>query len=500
MKQLLRIHPSDNVAVVLSDTAAGTDLGNGLTALEDLPQAHKVALTDLAEGAPVIRYGAVIGFARTTIPCGARVHEDKISAAEQPDLDDLLAVQQTAPPVLPVPATQTFSGFCNETGYAGTRNLLGIIPTVQCVAGVLDKAVDAIRKKLLPRYPHVDDVVVINHEYGCGVAIEAPEAVIPTRSLQNLLKHPNFGGEPLIVGLGCEKLTPLLLAGPDRVHEAVILQEQAGYQAMIEAILTQADSRLARLDRRRREELPLSQLLIGLQCGGSDSFSGMTANPAAGYASDLLVASGATVLFSEVTEVRDAVPQLAKRAADRAVLEKLIAEMRWFDRYLAAGGVDRSANPAPGNKLGGLSNIIEKAMGSVAKSGHAPIVEVLSPGERPNRKGLIFAATPASDMVCGSEQLSAGITLQVFTTGRGTPYGLAAAPVLKVSSRSELKQRWLDLIDFDAGIIATGKQTIAEAGQVLFDDILAVASGRKTWSEKWGIANDFCIFNPAPIT
>jgi galactarate dehydratase len=412
----------------------------------------------------------------------------------------LLATKPTVPAVLPVPATVTFHGYRNEGGYAGTRNLLGIIPTVQCVAGVLNKAVEQIRQELLPRFPNVSDVAVINHAYGCGVAIDAPEAVIPIRSLQNLLEHPNFGGEPLIVGLGCEKLTPLMLAGPDRLKEAVILQEHDGYQAMITAILGQAEVKLRRLDRRRREKLPLSDLLIGMQCGGSDAFSGMTANPAAGYAADLLVAAGATVLFSEVTEVRDAVHFLAERAADRTVLEKLIAEMDWYDRYLAAGGVDRSANTSPGNKQGGLSNIIEKAMGSVAKSGRAPIVEVLSPGERPGKKGLIFAATPASDLVCGSEQLSSGITLQVFMTGRGTPYGLPAAPVIKVSSRTDLQNKWPDLIDFDAGAIATGGQTISEAGQQLYDTILAVASGRKTWSETWGIANDFCIFNPAPIT
>lgn len=502
MKQkIIRIHPLDNVAVVLEDIVAGTELDQDLIALTDIPEAHKVALRDLQVGAPVVRYGVKLGQAAEEIKRGEWVHEKRIIAARPPELEQLRAIKPSMPAKLPMPEQMTFSGFRNGDGYAGTRNLLGIIPTVQCVAGVLNRAVELIRRDLLPRYPHVDDVVVINHAYGCGVAIDAPDAAIPIRTIRNLLSHPNFGGEPLVVGLGCEKLTPHMLLGPDRASEAVVLQDYAGFQASLNAIIDSAAVRLAKLERRKRETLPLKHLLIGLQCGGSDSFSGMTANPAAGYAADLLVAAGATVLFSEVTEVRDAVHLLAARAADEQVRDRLIEEMAWYDRYLMAGGVDRGANPSPGNKQGGLSNIIEKAMGSVAKSGHAPIAAVIGPGERPEVSGLVFSATPASDLVCGSEQLASGITLQVFLTGRGTPYGLAAAPVLKVSSRTKLREHWPDLIDYDAGVIATGQKTIAQAGTALFHTILAVAEGRQlTCSEKLRVYNDFCIFNPAPIT
>ena len=238
-----------------------------------------------------------------------------------------------------------------------------------------------------------------------------------------------------------------------------------------------------------------------MQCGGSDAFSGITANPAAGYAADMLVKAGATVLFSEVTEVRDGIEFLAHRAVNDQVGCALAREMRWYDNYLESGGADRSANPTPGNKKGGLSNIVEKAMGSIAKSGTSPIVEVLSPGERPTRHGLIYAATPASDIVCGPMQLASGITLQVFMTGRGTPYGLAAAPVVKVSSSTNLKEMWPDLIDINAGTIATGDATIEEVGTELYKFILDVASGRKqSFAEKWKLYNDLCIFNPAPIT
>jgi len=240
---------------------------------------------------------------------------------------------------------------------------------------------------------------------------------------------------------------------------------------------------------------------VGVQCGGSDALSGVTANPAVGVASDLLVRAGATVMFSEVTEVRDAVHLLTPRAVNEDVGRALIREMAWYDQYLAAGGADRSANPTPGNKAGGLVNVVEKALGSAVKSGTSPISQVLAPGERATAKGLIFAATPASDFICGTLQLASGMTLQVFTTGRGTPYGLAAAPVIKVATRSDLAARWHDLIDLDAGRIATGEATVEEVGWELFRMILEVASGtRKPWSDQWGLHNALALFNPAPVT
>ncbi len=270
---------------------------------------------------------------------------------------------------------------------------------------------------------------------------------------------------------------------------------------MVNAIMEMADKKLAILNQRRRETLPLSDLCIGMQCGGSDAFSGVSANPSAGYAADMLVNAGATVMFSEVTEVRDGVHYIAERCVSKEVCDKLAAEMKWYDHYLEEGNVDRSANPTPGNKKGGLCNIVEKAMGSIAKSGSSPIVEVLSPAERPSKKGLIYAATPASDIVCGPCQLASGITLQVFMTGRGTPYGLAAAPVIKVCSRNEMKEMWQDLIDINAGPVATGEAQISDIGTELFNKIIAVASGKdQSFAEKYKLHNDLCIFNPAPIT
>ncbi len=387
--------------------------------------------------------------------------------------------------------------------------MLGISTTVQCVAATVDFAVKRIKAELLPRYPNVDDVLALNHTYGCGVAINAPGSEIPIRTLRNLSLHPNLGGAPMVVSLGCEKLQPAQMlpvsALPILSSMPYVVrmqdEEHHGFGETVAAIMEMAERRLEELDRRRRTTRPASDLVVGLQCGGSDAFSGVTANPAVGYASDLLIRAGATVMFSEVTEVRDAIHLLTARAQTVDVARALVREMAWYDEYLGRGGADRSANPSPGNKRGGLTNIVEKALGSVAKAGRSAISGVSGPGERVRGPGLIFAATPASDFVCGTLQLAAGMNMHVFTTGRGTPYGLSMAPVIKVSSRSPLAGRWHDLIDIDAGTIATGEATIESVGTEIFRYILDVASGRKqTWADHWKLNNDISLFNPAPIT
>jgi len=403
----------------------------------------------------------------------------------------------------------------------GTRNILAITTTVQCVAGVVDFAVRRIKDELLPRFPNVDDVVGLEHGYGCGVAIDAPGAEIPIRTLRNISLNPNFGGEVMVVSLGCEKLQPERLLPPGTIAlvdernvadigvtaeaglDVVCLQAEhhVGFMSMIESIMDAALLHLERLDSRRRETVPASELVVGVQCGGSDAFSGVTANPAVGFCSDLLVRAGATVMFSEVTEVRDGIDQLTARATTPEVAQAMIREMAWYDAYLDKGKVDRSANTTPGNKKGGLSNIVEKAMGSIVKSGSAPISGVVSPGEKARQKGLLYAATPASDFICGTLQLAAGMNLHVFTTGRGTPYGLAQVPVIKVATRSDLARRWHDLMDVDAGRIAAGTATIEDVGWELFRLMLDVASGRKkTWAEHWKLHNALVLFNPAPVT
>lgn len=503
MRTYIQITERDNVAIAVQEVKQGTEIMPGIITLSDIPQGHKIALTDIPKDGAIIRYGVELGYALDPIAKGQWINEHMLRLPTPPGLDDM-PYGVNIRTDLPEPPVKTWLGYRNpEGGYAGTRNILGIQTTVQCVQGVLDVAVDRIRKEILPKYPNVDDVVAVNHAYGCGVAINAPEAKVPIRALRNLCHHPNFGGQLMVVALGCEKLTVDMLVDPENntPENVIVLQDNKGFEANINAIMAMAEKKMAVLNERRREELPLSDLLVGLQCGGSDAFSGVTANPSAGYAADMLVKGGATVLFSEVTEVRDGVHLIAERCVSEEVRNKLAAEMRWYDNYLLEGKVDRSANPTPGNKKGGLSNIVEKAMGSIAKSGTSPIVDVLSPAERPTKPGMIFAATPASDIVCGPCQLASGIGLQVFMTGRGTPYGLAAAPVIKVCSRNEAKEMWPDLIDVCAGPIATGEKDISDVGTELFNLIIDVASGKaQPWAEKYRLHNYLCIFNPAPIT
>jgi galactarate dehydratase len=505
------------VAIVANEDGlpAGTRLpdglpGAGLELTEKVPQGHKLALVDIAAGEPVRRYNVAIGYALRDIAAGSWVHERLLQLPSARALEGLPMATVPAADLSPLQGC-TFDGFVNADGSVGTRNLLAITTTVQCVAGVVDHAVRRIREQLLPLYPHVDDVVGLEHSYGCGVAIDAPDAVIPIRTLRNISLNPNFGGEVMVVSLGCEKLQPQRLLPPGSIAiqdgrspqdgpHTVCLQDahHVGFMSMIDDIVASARPHLERLNARRRQKVPASALVVGVQCGGSDALSGVTANPAVGALADLLVRAGATVMFSENTEVRDAVDQLTARAATPAVAQAIVRELAWYDQYLERGRVDRSANTTPGNKAGGLSNIVEKAMGSIVKSGSAAIAHVLPPGEklRGDQKGLVFAATPAS----GTLQLAAGMNLHVFTTGRGTPYGLQACPVVKVATRSELARRWHDLMDVDAGRIAQGQQSIEQAGQELFELLLDVASGRRTWAEHWKLHNALVLFNPAPVT
>ena len=498
----VRVNPLDNVGIVVNagGVSAGAEFPGGIVLREPIPQAHKLALRPIAQGEAVLRYGQPIGVALRSFDTGDYVRE--IGPLEAPALDSL-SIATAVPPSLPPLEGFTFAGFRNPDGSVGTRNILGITTTVQCVAPTVDFAVRRIRQEILPQFPNVDDVCSITHTYGCGVAIDAPDAAIPIRTLQHISEHANIGGSPLVISLGCEKLQPArLFAGSEFpvLDNVIRMQDEPGFAAMVAAIMRAAEKRLEILNKRQRVSCPASELIVGLQCGGSDAFSGVTCNPAVGFLADLLVRAGATVMFSEVSEVRDAVHLLTPRAMNHEVGIALIREMRWYDEYLARGHADRSANTTPGNKRGGLSNIIEKSLGSIAKAGSTALQAVASHGEKVGRgKGLVFAATPASDFICGTQQL-ASMNMHVFTTGEGSPYGLSLVPVIKVSSRTALAEKWPDLIDFDAGGIAAGVFTIEQAGWKLFEQMLTVASGKKTWSEQWGLGNALAPFNPGPVT
>lgn len=534
---VIKTNPIDNVAIVANQTGLkrGAIILNSIVLEEDIPMGHKVALKSFNEGEKIIRYGEVIGFANKIIEKGSWVNESNISMPEPPNLADISYVQPTFPQFESL-ENFTFQGFKNSDGSVGTKNLLGITTSVQCVAGITNFIENKIRKELLPLYPNVDDVVVFNHSYGCGIAIDAPAAIIPIRTIKHIAQNPNFGGEIMIIGLGCEKLRPERIL-PDTGNQLFVigglvseqldsnnqfsssqlpinqstinqssilyLQDESfeGFYEMVDGIMEMAEKHLQKLNQRKRETCSAADLVVGMQCGGSDAFSGLTGNPVSGFAADLIVKAGGTVFFSEVTEVRDAIHLLVPRCETEEVAQKLKDEMAWYDNYLNQGKVDRSANTTPGNKGGGLSNIVEKALGSVVKSGTSPIVDVISPGEKIRIKGLNFVATPASDFVCGTLQLAAGMNMHVFITGRGTPYGLNMVPVIKVSSNTKLANRWHDLIDFDAGPVAFGQKTIEEMGWELFHLILEIASGEKqVATDKLGLYNDLVLFNPGPLT
>jgi galactarate dehydratase len=370
---VIKMHEADNVAIVANDGGlpAGTALQDGLVLIDAVPQGHKVALADIAAGAAVRRYNVPIGHAKADIAAGRWVHERLLEMPEARSLEGLPMATAARPALEPLTG-YTFQGYRNADGSVGTRNILAITTTVQCVAGVVSHAVRRIKDELLPHYPNVDDVVGLEHSYGCGVAI---------------------GGEVMVVSLGCEKLQPERLLPPgsfeirdergqaaDEGLDVVCLQDDAhvGFDSMLDSILRQARVHLERLNARRRETVPASALVVGVQCGGSDAFSGVTANPAVGFCTDLLVRAGATVMFSETTEVRDGIAQLTARAATPELAQAMVREMAWYDAYLQRGSVDRSANTTPGNKKGGLSNIVEKAMGSIVKSGSVPQMKSLA--------------------------------------------------------------------------------------------------------------------------
>lgn len=504
---ILKIADKDNVGIVTDrDGLKKGAKTNGITLLEDIAMGFKVALENIGTWKEIIRYDEVIGLAKEHIEKGSLVHSSKMILPEPPLLKDISLQDNHFSPPEPLDG-YSFEGYKNKDGSVGTRNVLGISTSVQCVAGLADHIAHKIKIELLHQYPNVDGVVALNHTYGCGVAIDAPAAIIPIRTIQNIARNPNFGGEVMVLGLGCEKLRPERLLSDAQKEELgshiMYMQEERfqGFGDMVNGAMEIAKIHLEKLNDRKRDTCPASDLVVGMQCGGSDAFSGMTGNPAAGFAADLIVRAGGSVMFSEVTEVRDAIHHLVGRAIDKEVGQALINEMQWYDNYLTQGMVDRSANPTPGNKLGGISNIVEKALGSIAKSGTSPIVDVIPPGGKIRKKGLSFAATPASDFICGTLQVAAGMNLHLFITGRGTPYGLSMVPVIKIGSNSKLSQRWHDLIDFDAGPIALGEKTIEEMGWELFLLILDIASGRKKAAcDRLGLHNDLVLFNPGPIT
>lgn len=483
---LLRIHPDDDVAVATRAIAAGETV-DGVRATADLPRGHKLALRAIAAGTPVRKFAHVIGIAAHDIAAGEHVHTHNLTMppAHVEPAGDGHGREAALPAVSGQPQ---FQGYVREDGRVGTRNYIGILTSVNCSATVARQIARRFQPEHLP--PTIDGVVALTHTTGCGMAHRGEAIDVLRRTLGGYARQPNFGGV-LIVGLGCEvnQIPQLfaecgLQAGP-RLRTLGI-QDSGGTLAAIDAGVAAVSELIALAAQDRRTPAPVSALSLGLQCGASDAWSALSANPALGAAADRLVAHGGTVLLSETPEIYGAEDLLLARAVSPDVAEALRARLRWWEAHAAANGTDLDNNPSPGNLAGGITTILEKSLGAVAKGGRAPLVDVLAYAESIRRPGLAFMDSPGYDPCSATGQIASGCNLLAFTTGRGAVFGAVPTPSLKLATTHELAQRMADDIDIDCGPVLDGSSSIDAMGEAIFARLLALASGDPSASERLG--------------
>ena len=484
---VIRLHDQDSVVIARATLLPGTEIAAGTQATQRIPAGHKVAVRPIAQGEPIRRYGQVIGFATMPIAPGQHVHVHNCGMGDFAR-NYAFGVDARATDFTNTPAT--FMGIRRPDGRVATRNYIGILTSVNCSAHVADMVAMAFRKdpisgrNPLADYPNVDGVVALTHKTGCGMAAGEPLALL-RRTLGGYARHVNFAAV-VVLGLGCEVnqlaglITEQKLAG--RLH-AMDIQEMGGTRKTVEAGIDFVRSVLAEASNVAREPCPVSELTIALQCGGSDGYSGVSANPALGVASDILVRHGGSVILSETPETYGAEHLLTRRAPDRAVGEKLVALMRWWEDYTARNNAEMDANPSPGNKAGGLTTILEKSLGAMAKAGSTDLVEVVGYAEAPTRKGFIFMDTPGYDPVAATGQVAGGANIVAFTTGRGSVFGCKPAPSLKLATNTPMFRRMEEDMDINCGTILDGDESVAECGQRIFELFLRTASGEPTKSE-----------------
>jgi len=488
----LRLHAEDNIAVAIDPLAAGLEVA-GVTTRAPVPRGHKVATRDIAEGAAIRKFGQIIGFATRAIAPGEHVHEHNC-AMKDFARDYRFAEAARPEALLPEAERATFQGYRRDGGRVGTRNYLGILTSVNCSASVARFIAQAAeREGLLADYPNVDGVVALVHGTGCGMAMSGEGYDLFKRVQWGYAGHPNLAGV-LLVGLGCEVFQI------PRFMEAYGLSEGEGFRTMtiqgeggtrrtIEQGLGVLREMLPRADAARRETCPAGELTLALQCGGSDGYSGITANPALGAAADLLVRNGGTAILSETPEIYGAEHLLTRRAESREVGEKLIARIKWWEDYTARNGGEMNNNPSPGNKAGGLTTILEKSLGAAAKGGTSTLRGVYLYGERIDRRGFVFMDSPGYDPCSVTGQVASGANVVCFTTGRGSAFGYKPAPSIKLATNSQVYARMTEDMDVNCGDVLEGV-SIADKGREIFETILAVASGRPSKSEALGYGDN----------
>jgi altronate hydrolase len=495
MKELplaIRLHPADNVVVARAPLAAGTRLeAEAVVCRQAIPAGHKVAAAPIPPGAAVLKYGQIIGFASRPIAAGDHVHTHNVALK---DFGREPAIGADARPAPPVAEKERafFQGIVRPDGRVATRNYVGVLATCNCATSVVRRIAESFGPEALAPYPHVDGVAGLGHFTGCAMTPGGAGMRMLRRALRGYATHPNFAAV-LLVGLGCEtnQLAEFLeesgLAPGARL--AALNIQARGAAATVAAGVEIVQGFLAAAEAARRTAVPAGRLVLGLECGGSDAYSGITANPALGAAADLLVAQGGTVILSETTEIYGAEHLLTRRAATREAGEAILGLIGWWQEYTAQLGGEINNNPQPGNKAGGLSTILEKSLGAVAKAGTTPLRAVYRYAEPVVEKGFVFMDTPGYDPVSVTGMIAGGAHLVAFTTGCGTVFGSKPAPTLKIATNSALFRRMPEDMDVNAGRILDGECTVAEMGREIFAALLAAASGGRTRSERLGMGD-----------
>ena len=490
----IRLHANDDVVIARQQLVSGTALLDEKVTVSGLvPPGHKVATRAIHAGEPVKRYNQIIGFAKRAIAAGEHVHLHNLAMGE---FARDYAYGVDAKPTGYAESPATFDGIVRSDGRVATRNYVGILSTVNCSATVAHGIADAFKGAGLAQFPHIDGVVALTHGSGCGMDVNGESMRVLRRTLGGYARHANFAGV-LIVGLGCEANQISALLGAEQLQEGALLrtfsiQDTGGTAKTIARGVDMVEEMLLHADRVQRTPVPAKHLMLGLQCGGSDGYSGITANPALGAAVDLLVRHGGTAILSETPEIYGAEHLLTRRAVSREVGEKLIERIRWWEDYTARNKGEMNNNPSPGNKAGGLTTILEKSLGAVAKGGTTNLVAVYEYAEPVTARGFVYMDTPGYDPVSATGQVAGGANMICFTTGRGSAYGCAPSPSLKLATNTALWNRQEEDIDINCGEIVDGTSTVEQMGERFFRMILDTASGKKTKSELHGYGqNEF---------